>query len=119
MPPALNSSAERVLPLLQAGQGAPAAAWRASYLRGLAWAFAFFSTLRILAYMPTLLAIHASGDSSQHSLWTWGTWLGANLTMALWLYEQAGQRANRAVAVSLCNTVMCAAAVMLIGWYRW
>ena len=33
------------------------------------------------AYLPTIWAIHRSADSSQHSLWTWCTWLGANLTM--------------------------------------
>jgi hypothetical protein len=91
---------------------------RVSYLLLLSWAFTLFNTLRVFAYLPTLVAIQASGDSSQHSLWTWGTWLGANLTMAAWLYEQAGRRAHRAVAVNLCNALMCAAAVLLIAWYR-
>lgn len=97
---------------------APLAGTRSGYLLLLSWAFALFNTLRMVAYLPTLAAIQASGDSSQHSLWTWGTWLGANLTMAAWLYEQAGRRANRAAAVNLGNALMCSAAVVLIAWYR-
>lgn len=91
---------------------------RRHYLQVLTWAFALFNTTRMVAYLPTLWAIHASGDASQHSLWTWGTWLGANATMAAWLYEQSGGRLHRAVAVSLGNTLMCAVAVVLILWYR-
>lgn len=88
---------------------------RALYLAVLTWSFTFFSTARILAYLPTIWAIHASGDASQHSLWTWLTWLGSNLSMAAWLYEQAGQRATRAVLVNLCNAVMCAVIVLLVA----
>ncbi len=91
---------------------------RSMYVRLLTWSFTLFNTLRLFAYLPTLAAIQTSQDSSQHSLWTWGTWFGANLTMALWLYEQAGRRATRAAAVNLGNAVMCAAGVMLIVWYR-
>ena len=46
------------------------------------------------------------------------TWVGANATMAAWLYEQAGQRVNRAMLVSAGNTAMCAATSALILWYR-
>ncbi len=63
-------------------------------------------------------AIQASGDSSQHSLWTWTTWLGANLTMAAWLYEHNGQRLDRAVMVNLCNATMCAGTIALIATHR-
>ncbi|HWH73082.1 MAG TPA: hypothetical protein VNV16_02325 [Methylibium sp.] len=91
---------------------------RASYLAVLTWLFALFNSVRLLSYLPTLWMIHSSGDSSQHSLWTWGTWLGANLTMAAWLYEQNGQRMGRAVAVSLGNASMCAATVALIAAQR-
>lgn len=89
------------------------------YLTALTWGFAFFSTARILAYLPTLWAIYASGDASQHSLWTWMTWLGSNLTMAAWLHEQAGRRLNRAAVVSAVNALMCGAIVVLIGWHQW
>ena len=87
---------------------------RALYLRGLTWAFTLFNLVRVVAYLPTIWAIYASGDSSQHSLWTWITWAGANATMAAWLYEQNGQRTNRAIAVNLGNAVMCVGTVALI-----
>lgn len=91
---------------------------RRLYLRLLTWAFTLFSSIRLVAYVPTLWAIHASGDSSQHSLLTWVTWAGANLTMAAWLYEQGEQRLNRAIVVNLGNSTMCTAASVLIVWYR-
>jgi hypothetical protein len=92
---------------------------RQVYLAALTWSFALFSSVRILAYLPTMWAIHQSGDASQHSLWTWVTWFGSNLTMAAWLYEQGGQRLGRAVVVNLCNAIMCAAVIALIAYYRW
>lgn len=82
-------------------------------------AFTFFNSARVLAYLPTLWAIHASGDSSQHSLWTWLTWLGANLTMGAWLHDQRPGRFNFPMLVNLANAAMCLAAVLLIGWCRW
>lgn len=92
---------------------------RSAYLSVLTWSFTFFSTARILAYLPTFWAILESGDASQHSVWTWLTWFGSNLTMAVWLYEQGGQRTSRAVLVNLCNAVMCGAIVTLIIATRW
>lgn len=91
---------------------------RKSYLQVLTWAFTLFSSLRVVAYLPTLWVIAAQQDSSQHSMLTWCIWLGSNLTMALWLLEQNSGRINRAVAVNACNTVMCLAAVVLIAWFR-
>ena len=64
------------------------------------------------------MAIGDSGNSSQHSLLTWVTWVGANTTMAAWLYEQNGRRMNRAVAVNACNSLMCIATSILIVAYR-
>jgi hypothetical protein len=91
---------------------------REAYLAVLTWAFTLFSSLRIVSYLPTMWAIQASGDSSQHSLWTWGTWLGANLTMAAWLYEQKGQRFDGAVMFNLCNATMCLGTIALIAAHR-
>jgi hypothetical protein len=91
---------------------------RNRYLTLLCWAFTLFNSVRLLSYLPTMWAIQASGDSSQHSLWTWCTWLGANVTMAAWLYEQNGQRLSRAVAVNLGNASMCTATVALIAAHR-
>ncbi len=87
---------------------------RTQYLRILAWAFTLFNSVRMAAYLPTIWAIHVSGDSSQHSLFTWCTWLGANATMAAWLYEQDGQRLGRAAMVNIGNATMCAITVALI-----
>lgn len=91
---------------------------RPRYLAVLTWSFTFFNTARTFAYLPTLAAIHRSGDSSQHSLLTWVIWLGANITMAAWLFEQGGQRCNRAVWVNTSNALMCLLAVLLIAWHR-
>ncbi len=103
-----------------AGGAAPATrrVARQRYLALLGWTFALFNSVRVLTYLPTMWAIQASGQSEQHSLLTWLTWVGANLTMAGWLYEQNGQRLNRAVMVSLGNGAMCAATSLLILWHR-
>jgi hypothetical protein len=87
---------------------------RRTYLKLLALGFALFNSCRMLAYVPTLTAIAISGDSSQHSLWTWSCWLGANLTTAAWLYEDNGGRMTRVAAVNLGNASMCLIAVVLI-----
>lgn len=84
------------------------------YLTVLTWSFTFFNSVRVLAYLPTIWAIYASGDSQQHSWFTWLTWAGANATMALWLYEQNSRRLTRAAAVNACNAVMCSATLVLI-----
>lgn len=96
----------------------PAAIRREHYLLLLTWAFTFFSSARVLSYLPTLMLIIQQENSSQHSLLTWMTWLGSNLTMAGWLHEQNGRRFNRAVAVNLVNAAMCAATLTVIAWYR-
>ena len=92
---------------------------RGTYLRWLALAFGFFNTVRVLAYLPTVLAIVEAGESSQHSLLTWLSWLGANATMAAWLYEFNGRRLDRTVVINLCNAAMCLATSLVIGWFRW
>jgi hypothetical protein len=99
-----------------AGTGVPRG--RRMYLAVLTWAFTLFSSVRVAAYLPTLWAISTSGDSSQHSLWTWLTWLGANATMAAWLHEKNGGRFDRAVAVNVCNALMCLCTVLLIVAFR-
>ncbi len=82
------------------------------------WAFALFSSTRLLTYLPTLWAIHTSGDSSQHSLLTWLTWLGSHATMAAWLYENNGRRVNKVITVTCGNAVMCLLTSVLILVYR-
>ncbi len=95
------------------------AAPRGRRLTLLSGAFALFNGLRIVAYLPTLAAIQTSGQADQHSLFTWLTFLGANLTMALWLHEQNGRHINRAVAVNAFNAFMCGAIAASIAWLRW
>ena len=91
---------------------------RSRYLTLLTWAFTCFNSVRVLAYLPTMATIWASGSSDQHSLLTWLTWVGANATMAAWLYEHHGRRMNRAIVVNIGNATMCAATALLIVWYR-
>ncbi len=89
-----------------------------AYLTLLNWAFAVFSSTRLLTYLPTLWAIHSSGDSRQHSLLTWIAWVASNATMAAWLFEHNGWRINKAIVVPAGNAVMCRAACVLIVCYR-
>jgi hypothetical protein len=90
----------------------------ALYLALLTWTFTLFNSVRVLSYVPTMWAIHLSRDSSQHSLWTWLAWLGANATMAAWLYEHNGRHVDRAVAVNIGNAGMCLVTLLLIVVYR-
>lgn len=91
---------------------------RSRYLTVLGWAFTLFNSVRVFAYVPTMWTLLQSGDSSQHSLWTWFTWFGANATMALWLRERNGGRFDKAASVNLCNASMCGIMVGLILWLR-
>jgi hypothetical protein len=91
---------------------------RATYLRVLTWTFTFFNSVRVVSYLPTLWTLAHSNDSSQHSLWTWCTWFGANLTMSLWLIERNDSRVDRAAVVNLGNTAMCLAVIVLIAIAR-
>ena len=92
--------------------------WRRWYLRVLTWAFLLLTGARLAAYMPTVWAILQTRDSRQHSLWTWLTWVGANLTMAAWLYEHNGQRMDKAIGVSLANAAACGLTTAVILWFR-
>ncbi len=91
---------------------------RTRYLTVLTWAFTLFNSVRVFSYIPTIWAIHRSGDSSQHSLITWLTWLGANVTMSLWLYEHNQRRCNKAILVNAGNAAMCLVTSLLIAWHR-
>ena len=88
------------------------------YLTLLNWAFALFSSTRLFTYLPTLFAIHHSGDSSQHSLWTWFAWVGSNAAMAAWLYENNARRVNKAILGTGGNAFMGLATCALILGYR-
>lgn len=96
---------------------APAPA-RSQDLRLLALAFTAFNSLRTLAYLPTVASIIASGHSDQHSLFTWFTWFGANVTMAAWVHRHNGGHVDRVVAFNLANAVLCALTGFVIVAYR-
>jgi hypothetical protein len=88
------------------------------YATFLDWLFTISSATRLLTYLPTMWAIYANANSSQHSLLTWCGWLGANASMAAWLYEGAGRKLNRAVVATAANCVMCLATCLLIWAFR-
>lgn len=114
MPPNASTLAPAAPPQSQLQSAPPAKA------TGLfAWAFTTFNCLRIVAYLPTVQAIWITGQSDQHSLLTWLIFLGANSTMARWLYEQNGWRTNRAVVINTVNALMCGVICLLIVWTRW
>jgi hypothetical protein len=52
------------------------------------------------------------------SLWTWGTWVAANLTMAAWLYETNDRRVDRVIAVNGANAAMCLVTFLWIAALR-
>lgn len=91
---------------------------RTTYLAALGTVFALFNSVRVLAYLPTIWAVAASGDSSQHSVWTWLTFLGGNATMAVWLWEQNHRRVTGPTLASAGNALMCTAIVAVIAWTR-
>ena len=84
----------------------------------LAWAFAFFNTVRVLGYLPTMWAVHVQADSSQHSLISWFSWMGANATMAAWIHQNNGHRFDTVVFFNVCNALMCLVTAGLIAAYR-
>jgi hypothetical protein len=91
---------------------------RANYLATLGALFALFNSARVLAYLPTIWAVAASGNSSQHSVWTCLTFLGANATMAACLWEQNQRQPNGAVLASAGNAFMCMVIVAVVAWTR-
>ena len=95
-----------------------ASATRRAYLRLLLMTFTVFNSIRLFTYLPTIVAIHASGDSGQYSLWTWTMWIGANATTAAWLYETNGRKLDAVVGMSLGNAVMCSVTSLAIVYYR-
>jgi hypothetical protein len=88
------------------------------FTRVVHWTFSLFSSLRAISYVPTLWAIYDSANSSQYSLLTWFTFVGANASMAAWLFEKNGRKVDRAVVVSACNAFLCLVTCLMIAWYR-
>lgn len=97
---------------------APPRTWRSAYLRALTWAFMLLTAARLAAYAPTVWAIVLMRDSRQHSLWTWLIWVGANATMAAWMYEHNGHRIDKAIGVCIANALACLLTAGVILWFR-
>jgi hypothetical protein len=96
----------------------PPAVTRSRYLATLGALFTLFSSARVLAYLPTIGAVMSTGDSSQHSLWTWFTFFGFNVSMAVWLWENNGRRCNGAIVASSSNALMCLTIIAVIAGMR-
>jgi hypothetical protein len=92
--------------------------WRNAYVRLLAIAFTFFNSVRLLTYVPTIWAIQMSQSSDQYSLFTWISWVGANGTMAAWVYENNGQKLDPVCLLNMGNTLMCLATCIAIAYCR-
>lgn len=103
---------------VMASRAAGARRSASGYRRAVDWTFAVFNGTRLFTYLPTLWAICASGNSSQYSVFTWLAWVGANASMAAWLYENHGRKLNKAIVVSMGNSVMCLVTCVLITLYR-
>lgn len=74
------------------------------YQARLGGAFARFNSLRLFTCLPTILAIVANGSSGQQSLLTW---VGANATMAAWLFERNERRLDKTVLPNIRHAAMC------------
>jgi hypothetical protein len=94
--------------------------WQAAYLQGLAWAFVFWNSVRILTYVPTLRLLLKPGASAAHySVATWSSWVFSNGTLALYLFEAGGRNVNSLVLLNTGNALMCFITCALIVRLRW
>jgi hypothetical protein len=91
---------------------------RSAYGQCLLGAFALLNALRIVSYLPTFWAIQASGDSSQHSLWTWSVWAASNLVTGLWHLECRGRAWDITALVLMVNAALCGGVMVLVAVHR-
>jgi hypothetical protein len=90
-----------------------------TYLTILTVTFTAFQTARIFSYFPTILLLLKPGASAKsYSLLTWGTWVGANSTQSLLIYEQTQSLTNPIVLTNAFNTLMNLVVMALIVWVR-
>lgn len=113
-PPAMATS----IPLLDGLVPADISETRRTYRRALRWVTSLFGSLRVFTYVPTILTLIASADSSQYSLLTWGAWVMANASMTASIYEQNGRKLDHLVLVNACNALMCLVTMAVICYYR-
>lgn len=91
---------------------------RPRYRQLLDWTTHLFGSLRVFTYIPTIMTLIASADSSQHNLLTWTCWVMANASLTANLYESTGRKATTLVLVNAGNTVMCMTTMAVIYYLR-
>ena len=88
------------------------------YRRLLNWSTNLFGGIRVLMYVPTIMMLVASSDSSQYNLMTWTAWVMANATLTASIYENSGRKLTNLVLVNAGNTLMCLVTMAVIWYYR-
>lgn len=88
------------------------------YQKFLKTATNIFGSIRVFTYVPTIMTLVASANSSQYSLWTWIAWLMANATMSASIFENNGRKFDNLVLVNIGNTFMCLLTIAFIAYYR-
>lgn len=88
------------------------------YRRLLNWSTNLFGSIRVFTYVPTIMTLVASADSSQYSLLTWAAWVMANASMTASIYESNGRKLSNLVLVNAGNTLMCLITMSVIYYYR-
>ncbi len=88
------------------------------YRRLLNWSTNLFGSIRVFTYVPTIMTLIASADSSQYNLLTWGAWVMANASMTASIYESNGRKLTNLVLVNAGNTMMCLVTMAVIWYYR-
>lgn len=91
---------------------------RQQYRQVLRWTTNLFGSLRVFTYVPTIVTLWASADSSQYSLLTWGAWVVANASLTASIYEQNGRKLDNLVLVNSCNALMCLVTAVVIFYLR-
>ena len=88
------------------------------YRRLLNWSTNLFGSIRVFTYVPTIMTLVASADSSQYNLLTWAAWVMANASMTASIYESNGRKLTNLVLVNAGNTLMCLVTMAVIWYYR-
>lgn len=91
---------------------------RSLYRCMLNYATNLFGSIRVFTYIPTIMTLVVSAESSQHNLLTWSAWVLANASMTASIYESNGRKLTNLVLVNAGNTVMCLVTMAVIWYYR-
>ena len=91
---------------------------RQVYRKLLNGATSLFGGIRVFTYVPTIMTLMASSDSSQYNISTWLLWLVANATISASIYEYNGRRMDRLVIINALNALMCGVTTLVILYYR-